>query len=140
MRLGILLFAVLNACVFLISLRKAQQKHFYSDTPFLFGLGIFVWGDGLVLSPFWIVSSILFWFLSPVFILRYFLLFFLIRGGYEVIYWINHQFSQKNYYPPLFRHISWLSQNDAAILYQLLNTCQVILCAFGLLWSFYGKM
>jgi hypothetical protein len=98
----------------------------------LLPLGIFVWGDALILGPFWMLSAVIFYWLTPVMIVRYFLTFFLFRSTYEVVYWINHQVAQKNYDPPLFRRLTWINANEAAILYQLLNMCQVILCVVGL--------
>lgn len=82
------------------------------------------------------VSAVVFYWLTPVNVLRYLLIFFLIRALYEVIYWINHQVAQREYAPPLFRRITWLKANEAAILYQLLNMCQVIGCLFLLLLTY----
>lgn len=131
--LSLLLIA---AVVFFLSLEKSKKNGFYADTPWLIPLGIFVWGDGLILGPLWMVSALVFYWLSPLNILRYFLLFFAIRSSYEVIYWINHQVAKKDYRPPLFRHISWLGANEAAILYQLLNMSWVVLNLAGLLATF----
>lgn len=124
------LFALI---IFYFSLRFAKSNQFYTDTPGLSWLGIFVWGDGLILAPFWFVSAVAFNFISPLNILRHLLIFLVIRSGYEVVYWITHQVSQKEYEPPLFRNISWLGADEGAILYQLLNTCWVILGLVGVL-------
>jgi hypothetical protein len=130
--------AVIAAGVSWLSWQRARKNQFYSDTPLLWPLGIFVWGDGMILGPFWVVSAIVMGFMPWMWVLRYLLVFYAIRAGYEVIYWINHQVAQREYRPPLFRRWSWIGANEAAILYQLLNTCQVVAAIVGLLWTFTG--
>lgn len=136
MKLGLVIFGIWNLGLFYFAIRESKRKHFYSDTPFLCWQGIFVWGDALVLAPFWFISTGLFWFLSPLNVLRYCLIFFFVRAFFETIFWIQHQFSQKTYLPPLFRRLDWVGTQEAAILYQLLNTGLIILCAMGLLLTF----
>lgn len=131
----VLLFLV-GAFSFGTAIQKGKKGGFYTDTAGLLPLGIFVWGDALILGPFWMIAALLFTFLSPLEILRFFLIFFLVRALYEVVYWITHQVVKREYRPPLFRRIQWLQANEAAILYQLLNMCQVILCAFALLITY----
>lgn len=128
-----ILLAVISGIIFWQAVKRCKQGQFYSDTPLLFWMGIFVWGDALVLAPFWAVTSLLFLFLSPVMVLRSIVLFFIVRATYEVIYWINHQVANREYLPPLFRRFSWIKPMDAAILYQLINMCQVII-GLILLW------
>ncbi len=118
--------------IFFLAKAKARDGEFYTDVPRpLLTLGIFIWGDALVIAPFWLLSSVfLFVFQADVLnILRYTLLFWMIRSFYEVVYWINHQVAKKEYKPPLFRQISWLGSDEQGILYQLMNTCQLILFA-----------
>ncbi len=128
--------ALVSGVIFWWSLKKSRNHQFYSDTFALSVLGIFVWGDGLILGPFWLFASLLFIVLSPLMITRFILLFYAIRFAFEVVYWINHQVAQKKYMPPLFRHISWLKPQEGAILYQILTTCVCLLATFGLLLSF----
>jgi hypothetical protein len=109
-----------------LSYVRSKQGKFYSDTPWLLPMGIFVWGDGLVIGPFWAVSSGVLMWLSWLDVVRYCLVFYSVRSAYEVVYWLNHQAVGKTYRPPLFRHIAWLGSEEAAILYQLMNMCQVI--------------
>jgi hypothetical protein len=111
---------------FLVGRRLSKQGQFYSDVPKpLIGLGIFVWGDALILGPFWVISTMLLLLAeaSILDILRYFLAFSGLRAIIEVIYWINHQVVRKQYQPPLFRGVAWINSEEAGILYQLLNTC-----------------
>lgn len=114
--------------LWLIAWRKSKRGQFYADSLLLFPLGIYVWGDGLILAPFWLILSIFFFFLSLAKISQILLVFYLVRSAYEVVYWINHQVAQKNYHPPLFRAAKWLGSNEAAILYQLIHTCVVVIC------------
>lgn len=128
---------LLSLVVFWRAWHLCQSGCFYRDTPGAFWLGIYVWGDALILAPFWFISAGLFLVFPPLFTIRYLLLFFAVRAGYEVIYWLNHQAVKDTYRPPLFRGIKWLQVNEAAILYQLINFCLVVFFASLLLasWS-----
>lgn len=126
------LLAFLSLLITFQSVRKSKKGDFYQDTPWLLPLGIFVWGDGLILGPFWLVSGLLFFWLPWLFIARYILLFTAIRCGYEVVYWLTHQAAGKQYQPPLFRSIKWMDAQQSAILYQLLTTVWMFAALFGL--------
>lgn len=128
-----LLLTFFSALVFLFSLRKAQNGQFFQDTFWLVPLGIYIWGDGLIIAPFWLISNLVFLFLPPVLIFRFLLLFYLIRSTYEVIYWLFHQSIGKNFKPPLLRHIQWLGPNEGAILYQLFHIVVIVVLLFVLL-------
>lgn len=132
----LLVLAVLSVCIAVTSWQHSKAGKFYSDTFLLVPLGIFVWGDGLILAPFWFVISIGLRLLSPVFGLRFFLLFWIFRAGYEVIYWIGHQWAKSEYVAPLFRKVKWIKPNDSAILYQVMNMCIAVAAAFGLLLTY----
>jgi len=108
---------------------------FYSDTFFLMPFGIYVWGDGLVLAPFWFVASIIFWFLSIKQVVVFLLVFWVIRSGFEVIYWLNHQSVNNDFNPPMLRKVKWLDAGKSAILYQLLHTTIIILGVIGILFT-----
>jgi hypothetical protein len=131
-----LTLSFLGLCISLLSFYLARKGQFYSDTHFLIPLGIFIWGDGLIFGPFWVISGLLFTQLASVFVVRYLLLFWVVRSGYEVAYWITHQAVASTYEPPLFRRVTWLNANQSAILYQLLNTLGLFFSLFGLLLSF----
>jgi hypothetical protein len=119
------------------SWRQASRNKFYTDTWWLFPFGIFVWGDGLILGPFWVGSALVFTVTPLLWVGRYLLLFYAFRAAYEVVYWINHQVAHRDYNPPLFRRLTWLGPNESAILYQLMNMCQVVIALALLLatWS-----
>ena len=124
---------VINALIFGLSLQNSRQNKFFGDTHLLAGLGIYVWGDGLVLAPFWIISAITFFFLSWKNIATLVLLFFIFRSGFEIIYWLNHQSAKKDYLPPLFRRFKWINSEQSAILYQVMHTCLIVWGVFLLL-------
>jgi hypothetical protein len=130
------ILASISVLVFFLGLKNSQKGNFYNETFLLNPLGIFVWGDALILGPFWLVSSFIFIFICPLNVLRYYLLFWAIRSFFEVIYWLNHQAVKDDYNPPMFRKIKWLKANESAILYQLMNSCQFILALFLIYLTF----
>ncbi len=75
-------------------LQSAKHKNAFGLTPWLYPWGVFVWGDALVISPFFILVSLLSLIVND---LNLFMLFFsaywLIRSIGESIYWFNQQFS-----------------------------------------------
>ncbi len=126
----LIIFLLIFALISARSYKLSKNNQFYSDvSPPLLLSGIYVWGDGLIFGPFWLVSALLWYFFSysPLQIFRYWLLFLIIRSVYEAIYWIGHQLSKKTYVPPLFRRISWLTAEQHGILYQLLHLSFIIL-------------
>ncbi len=127
-----------NFIITYTSYLKSKHNQFYTDTIILSPLGIYVWGDGLVLAPFWIASATLaiLFKLTLLWLVRYHLIFWIVRSGYEVIYWLAHQAANSDYTPPIGRHTPWLKTNDARIIYQLIHTCVVVLSLFGLFYSF----
>lgn len=70
------------------------SKNAYGVTPWLFPWGIFVWGDGLVIGPFFVIVALI-TFLTQDFnlMMLLFCAFWLVRGVGESIYWLNQQFS-----------------------------------------------
>lgn len=128
----IFIFLIINIIIFLLSIKKSK-KEFYSDVFFLTPLGIYVQGDALILAPFWILSGIIFLFISITNIIKYILIFTIIRSFFEVIYWLNHQAVKESYNPPIFRKIKWIKPNESAILYQLIHTCIMVIGIFILL-------
>ncbi len=133
-----IVFVIVAVVVYFVSLRRSKANQFYSDTPLLSPLGIYVWGDGLVLGPFWVLSGML-WLatqLPLLWVVRYILLFWLLRSAYEVVYWLNHQAVGSDYCPPFGRDVSWLDKNEQHIIYQLFHTVVVVFSLFLLLYSY----
>jgi hypothetical protein len=133
-----LLVVILGICIGLCSYRFSKRGKFYADTLWLSPFGVYVWGDGLVLGPFWFISGLLFYLLTPLNIIRYYLLFIVLRAAYETVYWLVHQSSQRTFIPPLLRRVGWLGGTEAAIVYQLLNMMWVMWFSFLLVLTFVG--
>lgn len=109
-------------------LRKTEPDN--RALPQLFPLGIFVWEDALILSPFWIISSLFLWWLNN---WRYFVLFVLLfiaaREFFETVYWLFQQFSTHAHRPRDFG-FKHLNNNSIYILYQLSSFCLALLALF----------
>lgn len=131
-----LLILVSALVVSLVSYRQTKKGSFYSLTPWLFAFGIYVWGDGLILGPFWVLASFFFFTLNSTQFIRFLLVFYLIRSTYEIIYWLNHQATNSDYKPPMPKLLSFLDPGQSAILYQLIHTCIVIFASFMLISNF----
>ena len=133
--LFLLFFSFFSLAIFFLAFRFSKKGSFYSDTLPLTLLGIYVWGDGLVLAPFWFSISLIFLIFGIEIsaLIRFYVLFLGVRSAYEVVYWLLHQSANNTYRPPLFRSVSWLKAADTAILYQILHTCILVL---SLSWLF----
>jgi hypothetical protein len=70
------------------------HKNPYGLTPWLWGYGIFVWGDAIFIGFFWIVAAITSILLRNTELFLLLLsVFWLVRSGGEVIYWFLQQFA-----------------------------------------------
>lgn len=123
------------------AVRQTRKGNVFGLTPFLTAWGIFVWGDGLVAGPFWVICGLL-TIVRPEWQLAAFLLsvFWSIRGVGEVVYWLNQQFSLIPRNPP---HTLWghaLVKNDSIwYMYQFVWQCVTTLSVvasvyFGAIW------
>ncbi len=110
-------------------LELSTKKNHFKKTRFLFWLGIFVWGDAVILGIFWFLVSLICILLSDWII--FFLvvsIFWVIRSFGEIIYWINQQFSPVNRNPPknLFGYI--LFNNESIwYAYQVFWQCIMVI-------------
>lgn len=133
----IIIFGILTLIFFIKSAREIKnKKNVYGLTPHLFFLGSFVWGDMIVLGPFWIIVSLISillnnWYLFWLFVT----VFWIIRSLGEVIYWLNEQFSGKNRNPPHTLKLYNMFQGDSIwFIYQLFWQCIFI---FSIILSMY---
>lgn len=91
----IAIFGISSVLFFIKSLRETRnKKNVYGLTTYLFFLGAFVWGDMVVLGPFWIIVALISlnqnsWYLFLLFLS----IFWTIRSLGETIYWLNEQFA-----------------------------------------------
>ncbi len=104
-------------------------------------LGVFVWGDALILGPFWFVASLLPLLTNrPVLFGLITSLFWVIRAAGETLYWFLQQFSTLNRNPPENMPGYALVKNDSVwFLYQLFWQCFMVFAGitsiyFASLW------
>ncbi len=137
MLVSTVLIFCLAILILFFSYKKSVAGSSFSETPFLWPLGIFVWGDGLILAPFWICMAVVMFF-SRDWHLLYMLvsLFWLVRSAGEVIYWFNQQFSTLERNNPKHMLGYQLVKNDSVwYLYQLFWQCIVIASAAATLYT-----
>ncbi len=135
-----LFLSIFSLIVFIQSVyQSVRKKNSYQKTTLLFPLGIFVWGDGMIISLFWfIVSGLSFIYQNTRMFLILFFLFWLVRAFGEAIYWINQQFSSINRNPPEKLFGYFLVKNDSIwFLYQLFWQMVMIGALFGLIKIFF---
>ena len=95
----ILGYGIINLLVFIKGFYESKtKKNAYGLTPYLFFLGIFVWGDAVIFGLFGAISSIVsVLFQNFVLFLLIISIFWIVRSLGETIYWFNQQFSTKMY-------------------------------------------
>lgn len=124
-------FLVLNICVFLFGLwQSAKHKNAYGQTPFLWPLGIFVWGDATIFGLFWALVS-LFCIIAKGWLLfgLIYSVFWAVRSFGEMHYWLNQQFSQIKRekledHPILF---SVYRNNSIWFIFQIFHQCILVI-------------
>lgn len=130
----IFLSALINLILFIQGYREIRKGNAFGVTTFVGWLGIFVWGDALIISLFWIIVSVLAvivnnWYLF----LLSFSLFWVVRSLGEVIYWLNEQFATQHRNPPHTLNFYKLYKSDAVwFVYQIFWQCILV---FALLAS-----
>jgi hypothetical protein len=114
---GILLLIILfNLLIFFEGIHESREKkNAYGFTPVLFPLGIFVWGDAILIGLFWACVALVCLFINDwILFLLIFAAFWTIRAFGESIYWFNQQFSKVIRYKPEDLPFYFYTQNDAA--------------------------
>jgi hypothetical protein len=108
----------------------------YKETRFLWWLGIFVWGDALVIGPFWLLICLLsFMMHSWNFFLLSVSLFWVVRSVGETIYWFQEQFATSHRNDPKNLFGYRLVKNDSIwFLYQITWQCITVLSLLSSLW------
>lgn len=130
-------FGISGLITFLFEiLRLKNKKSVYTLTDYLFFLGAFVWGDIIILGPFWIIVSLVSIYLNSWnLFLTLVSLFWSIRSFGEIVYWLNEQFGGKNRNPPHTLKLYKYIKNDAVwFLNQLFWECIFV---FSILLSLY---
>jgi hypothetical protein len=124
-------------------LRLKKNKSIYGLTNYLFFLGVFVWGDLIILGPFWILTSLIsLYFNNWYLFLLIVSVFWSIRSFGEVVYWLNEQFAPKNRNNPDTLRLYKFVKNDSVwFIYQLFWQCIFVVSIifsiyFSKLWLF----
>ncbi|MGB9707251.1 MAG: hypothetical protein ACPL1D_00650 [Microgenomates group bacterium] len=130
-------FTFLSILIFSKSLIEViKNKNAFKKTPYLSFLGIFVWGDAIILGVFWFLVSLICFLIKDYFLFLFIVsLFWTIRSLGEMVYWLNQQFSSTNRNPPesLFGYFIF-KNNSIWFAYQLFWQCAFVL---SLIFSFY---
>jgi hypothetical protein len=120
---GVFLYLLLAVVALIQSVMRVRQNQSYSlATPFQF-LGIYVWGDALLIAPYWLGTSLISLFLNDwLFFLLTISLFWVVRGFGETIYWLNQQFSPILREPPeKFWHYQFVKDDSVWFMYQVFS-------------------
>jgi len=128
-QLFLLVFAFFNLLVFFKAFYESKyKKNAFGLTRPLVIIGVFVWGDAVVLGPFWTALTILSlvfkdWYLFLLFVA----IFWTIRSLGEIIYWLNQQFSTLKRNP--IENLPWQSifHNDSVwFVHQVIWQCVMV--------------
>jgi len=125
----VLAFGLISLLVAIRGGYEIRKKNNPFGEPFiLFWLGIFVWGDAVILGFFWVLVSlvcfllkdwILFWLIISV--------FWVVRSLGEILYWINQQFSPIIRNPPKNLLGFRFFKNDSIwFIYQIFWQCVLV--------------
>lgn len=111
--------------------QSKYRRNPFGLTRWLFFLGIFVWGDAVVLGLFWALAGVVSWVLQDwnLFLLTV-SLFWLVRSMGETSYWLNQQFSSLNRNP--VKNLPWHSVfHDESIwfIHQIVWQCVTVVAA-----------
>jgi hypothetical protein len=84
---------IVGLLTFVFSYLKSKKGESFVVTNYLFFLGIFVWGDGLIFGPLWSIAGVFFGLQNDLTGLLVFIsVFWLVRSYGEVMYWMQEQF------------------------------------------------
>ena len=128
----ILGYGIINFLVFFKGIRESKdKKNAYGLVPYLYPLGIYAWGDAVIIGLFWFLSSFVTFLLQDwILFLLIISVFWVVRSLGETIYWFNQQFSSKSYDwnkpEKLFGH-SVFHNDSIWYVYQVINQCMMVI-------------
>lgn len=138
----IVIYGVSSLVVLLKGLYQSIiKKNPFGTTEYFFWLGIFAWGDGIIIGPFWLLASLVSFLIKDWYL---FLLvvsaFWLVRSFGETIYWLNQQFvkTESNYYQKI-RGYRFFKNDSILFIYQIFWQCITVVSVittiyFAYLW------
>jgi len=125
----VIIYGILSLIVFIKGLQQSiKKKNLYGNTTYLCCMGIFVWGDALILGIFWFLSSLISYLLKDWYLfLLIFSVFWVVRSFGEMIYWLNQQFikDKSNYYEKTIGY-RFLKSDAILFIYQIFWQCVCI--------------
>lgn len=136
----ILIYAVFSLLVFIMGVNEAvRKKNPFKLSKHLSWMGIFVWGDAVILGPFWLMASLLVLLLNDwLLFLVIISVFWTVRSVGETIYWLNQQFSSVNRNPPATLTGYRFFKNDSIwFIYQLFSQCVTIISLISTIYFSY---
>ena len=140
-QLLVLIVAILGLLILVVSVYQSKyKKNPYGLTRLLLPLGIFVWGDGVILGLFWFLSGLISFFanlLIPTDQLFYliFTLFWIVRSSGEVLYWFLQQFSTVERDPPhTLPLVSIFPGQSVWFAYQVIWQCVLVISLVALFY------
>lgn len=131
--LVVLVYALIAVCVSFVQV--IQQRNPYGHAFIFIPLGAFVWGDALVLGLFWFLMSTLYFLFpmaySPIVLAA---LFWLVRAGGEIFYWLLVQFVGERKEPASNHMLFPLVQSDAVwFMHQVIWQCVAVIASLVLI-------
>ena len=107
-----------------------KKKNPYGQTTLLFWMGIFVWGDAVILGLFWTLSALITYLLKDWYLFLLIIsVYWTVRSLGERIYWLNHQFTLKdnsNFYKGLIGY-GFFKNNAILFVYQVFLQCITVI-------------
>ena len=125
----LVLLVIGNALLFFRSRTACRKGHAFTLTRGLSMLGMFVWGDVLVLSIFWALVALVSFLLSDwwLFLLTV-SIFWLVRSVGETIYWFLQQFAVVKRDPPeSLAGYRFVKNESIWFIYQVMWQCVTVI-------------
>ncbi|MDQ5951593.1 MAG: hypothetical protein QG639_874 [Patescibacteria group bacterium] len=137
--LFLFLLLIGNVVLFFVSKTQCARHNSFGITRKLSFLGMFVWGDVLMLAPFWIGVSILCLILQDWWL---FLLivsaFWLVRGIGETLYWFLQQFATVKRDPPeSLAGYRFVKNESIWFMYQVMWQCLTVISLIATIYTAY---
>lgn len=125
----LLVFLFVNGFLLLRSKKECAQNNSFGLTYGLSFLGMFVWGDVLVLSIFWMVVAVISLLLKDwLLFLLLFTVFWLVRSFGETLYWFLQQFATvKRDKPENLAGFKFVKNESIWFIYQVLWQCITVI-------------
>ncbi|MCS7092503.1 MAG: hypothetical protein NZM26_04075 [Patescibacteria group bacterium] len=122
--------------ILIYSIFQSKKGNAFYPTKLLYPFGIFVWGDGIVISIFWLIVSLFCLFQKDsLYFWLFVCLFWAIRGIGETIYWLNEQFSERHRNPAAKMIGHKILKNESVyFLYQVFWQCVSVIAIFGVIY------